>query len=108
MADTVYYEWDYETVDEHGDIIDHHHSDDLATIYVPSEEIDNFATKRLVLIRNKGNDVEGLKERLWAYVTKEGLLPSFFSDDGEEPTGVHTPSRFHRELAMYKRIKGDI
>ena len=46
---------------------------------------------RLGLVRDRGDDLEGLIDRQWAYV-EDGKLPEFF--DG----GVLVPARFHNEL----------
>ena len=93
MRNRVDYEWDIETVDEYDDIQDHHHSDvcfDL--IKYPLKE-----SERLVLVRDVGNDDDGLQDRQWAYVDASGL-PDFF--DG----GAKVPKRFHKELAKYITI----
>ena len=90
MRNTVTYEWDIETVDEHGDIQDHHHSDvcfDL--IKYPLKE-----SERLVLVRDLGNDEDGLQDRQWAYVDHTGL-PEFF--DG----GAKVPQRLHKEIKRF-------
>lgn len=86
------YEWDYESTDEHGDILDHMFFDDCPGL--PDD--DNI---ELVLVRNelKGypDDFENscdLDHRAWAYV-KDGKLPEEFDD------GYRIPQRFHKELA---------
>ena len=90
MRNTIVYEWDIETVDNNGDIQDHHHSDTcFDLIKCPLEK-----GERLVLVRNLGNDEDGLQDRQWAYVDPTGL-PDFF--DG----GAKVPQRFHRELNKF-------
>lgn len=89
MVIEISYEWDVETVDEHGDIIDHQHSDTLEDL-LPLEE-----NQELVLVRDRyvGHD---LVSRQWAYVS-DGELPEYFSySDGNHGTKV--PQKFHREL----------
>lgn len=53
---------------------------------------------RLVLVRNVGNDLDGLTDRLWAYV-EDGKLPEYFEDGGAETT-VRVPGKCIRELAF--------
>lgn len=79
------YEWDYETVNKDGDIIDHNHADKL------TEFSEVCKTDTLVLVRDSDN------ERAWAYV-ENGKLPEFFSDAYQRPT-TKVPKRFHKELA---------
>ena len=86
----VSYEWDLESFDEYGDIIDH----DFSEVYpgLPKEEGVN-----LVLVRNVYEGLSGddfnysatLVDRSWAYVV-EGVLPEKF-DDGES-----VPKRFFK------------
>ena len=91
LVTRIEYEWDYESVDEHGDIIDHNFFDECPGIPIePNVE--------LVLVRNelKGwcDDFQqtcDLKHRAWAYV-KDGKLPYEFDD------GYRVPRQFHRDL----------
>jgi hypothetical protein len=84
------YEWDYESIDEHGDIIDHDFCDKC-----PGVPIDPNIS--LVLVRNVGEGYNSdpisfdLIDRSWAYV-KRGKLPQKFED------GNLVPKRFHAEL----------
>lgn len=91
----VAYEWDRETVDQYGDIIDHSHSDTLEPIAEDGG--------RLVLVRDEYTEADGVQDRLWAYVDDAGKLPEFFSraGTGEDDwvTSVRVPQRFHKELA---------
>ncbi len=87
------YEWDYETVDENGDVEDHFHANKL------SEYSEDAKTDTLVLVRSVGNEIDGLIEREWAYV-KDGKLPEYFQDANERE-GAKVPVRFHDELAQY-------
>lgn len=72
MPNKVIYEWSIETVDEHGDIIDSSFWDEL-----PKEPLEE--NQRLCLVRNEGNETDGLTDRLWAYVV-DGKLPEYFTD----------------------------
>jgi hypothetical protein len=64
---TLCYEWDVETIDEYGDIVDHDHNDRLTASHLEVEE-----PNKLVLVRDNYK-ADGL-DRSWAYV-KNGLLP---------------------------------
>lgn len=81
----ISYEWDIETTDADGDIIDHNHRDKLNEYR--KEELESGD---LVLVRT---DSEG---RSWAYVENREL-PEYFQDS----FGVNiakVPKRFHEEL----------
>lgn len=87
------YEWDYETVDENGDIVDHNHADQL------SKFTDGDKTNTLVLVRDVESENNGLEDRTWAYV-KDGKLPEYFSD-ARGALVYKVPQRFHAELKKY-------
>lgn len=90
----VFYEWDFETFDpESGDVLDHHHAEKLADLPWPSA-----AGERLVLIRDVGNDDDGLTDRALAYVDESRMLPAMFTDAGGAEV-AKVPQRFHREIA---------
>lgn len=92
MAIKVQYEWDYETVDENGDVIDHCHNRKLSGFY-PQD-----ITDTLVLVRDtcevEGGEFWGVLDRTHAYV-ENGELPDYFDD------GYPVPKRFHAELKRY-------
>ena len=94
MQTKVAYEWTLETVED-GDIIDSNFADNLT-------EIDNadLIGKDLGLVRNEGNENDGVTDRLWAYV-KDGKLPEYFSDSMGTPIAIKVPQRFHNELKNY-------
>lgn len=97
MRNKVYYEWDIEIWEEDGeDIIDHQHDEKCPTRPL-------LANERLVLVRDVGNDIEGLVDRSWAYVREDGTLPERFDYGLPEELGVQVPKRFHEEL---KRARG--
>ena len=79
---TIYYEWDKERIDEHGDIIDHSFADSL-------KDLKNHEGI-LVLVR------DAPRSRSWAYVEDE-KLPEYFLDAFGNQT-AKVPQRFHREL----------
>ena len=87
---TLRYEWDRETVDEHGDILDHDHRDTLSDFIDPMRP-----DERLVLVRDMFCEFDGLVDRGWAYV-EDGKLPTRFDDGCVETHAV--PKRFHKEL----------
>jgi hypothetical protein len=62
-------------------------------------------TMRLVLVRDKGNDLDGLVDRAWAYVDDNWFLPKTFTYCGEpeEDSGIAVPKRFHRMIARAAR-----
>lgn len=89
----TFYEWDIETLDEHGDIEDHNHSDKCPGF--PSDE-----NKILVLIRDtyewpvndpKRKCSPDLIDRQWAYVENR-KLPKQFNG------GAKIPIPFREEL----------
>ena len=90
----IVYEWCYETTDENGDIIENDHSDKLADFS------DNRKTDQLCLIRNEGDEINGIEDRFWAYV-KNGKLPELFSGALGETVNIKVPKRFHNELKSY-------
>lgn len=105
----VSYEWDIETVsaDEHEDVLDHNFRDRLRdfggeemtlAMNFDGEEPGTFT--RLVLVRTEGNEVEGITDRFWAYVTEDGKLPEYFQDATEHVTGIRVPKRLREEFAV--------
>lgn len=94
VRSTVAYEWDLETVDKHGDIQDHWHADKVSDL-MNEPEPDDGEHYDLVLIREIGNEEDGVISRSWAYV-EAGQLPEEFD------SGHKVPSRFQRELTKAK------
>lgn len=95
MQIKVAYEWTLETVED-GDIVDSNFVDSLT-------EINNadLTGKDLGLVRNEGNENDGVTNRLWAYV-KDGKLPDYFQDAYLQNTSIKIPARFHKELQDYQ------
>ena len=84
----VSYEWGIETLDGN-DVVDSDFSgrlNDFSASCISEGQ-------RIVLIRNEGDDSEGLKDRCWAYVDGVTLDESF---DGFPSLKV--PKRFQKEL----------
>ena len=90
MKNHVMYEWCWEFWDQHGeDILDLYHGDTLEILGPPSGP--SGATARLTLIREWGNDIEGIQARTYAY-PENGRLPTEFEN------GIKVPKRFQKEL----------
>lgn len=94
MRTEVIYEWTLETLVD-GDIVDSDFSDTLS--FFTKEDLNN---KHLGLVRNEGNEIEGLVSRLWAYV-EDGKLPEIFTNEQGLPTAYLVPKRFHSDLKKY-------
>jgi hypothetical protein len=103
----VRYEWLVETLDldncnsddaDDADIIEVYHADTYAEALKWAEQADQPV--RIGLVRDRGNDLEGLLDRQWAYLTAGtmGTLPERFDWGGGETNGAKVPERFHREL----------
>lgn len=99
---SVKYEWDVETVDDHGDVLDHDHDASLSALLHRHHDIGNG--EQLALVRDVGDDIEGLLDRTWAYV-EEGELDEFFCTASGTPD-YKTPKRFHAELARAIKQQG--
>tara|TARA_A100001391_G_scaffold166808_1_gene127022 strand:- start:301 stop:591 length:291 start_codon:yes stop_codon:yes gene_type:complete len=93
MGSKVHYEWDIETLDEHGDIT-HDHWDKLRQAPKPQELEEN---QRVVLVRDVWVD-ESLEDRQWCY---PHLFTKFFDASGE-PTGKRMPLRFLKEYVRWE------
>jgi len=94
------YEWDFETVDEHGDVEDHQWWNTLKrNPYARPDDI-NCTTKPLCLIRDVGSEGEGLIDRSWAYVTRDNdgllVLPEYTDSDDK------VPMKYHAELKAWQ------
>jgi len=90
----VSYEWDIETVDAYGDIVDHFHDDRLAWLLKEASDwlrVPGIAL-RFVLVRDTGDDREGLGDREWFYPT-EG--------DTEFDGGTAVPKKYLAEWTRH-------
>ena len=97
--DKVAYEWDVETFDVHGDIIDHNHADKLSEPQLRhwfEFPLADGLQNRIVLVRDVWNDHAGVIDRQWAYLenTDENgwQMPAEFDD------GASVPKRFAKEF----------
>ncbi len=94
MKTQIKHEWALELL-EGGDIVDSDFSDTLPADWLNIENSD------LGVVRNEGNEHEGLKERYWAYVYEDNgvkKLPEYFSTALGEKTDIKVPERLHHEL----------
>lgn len=91
---TVKYEWCIEVMDGE-DIADSSFFDSLSSF-----DKSDLEGNALVLVRNEGNEVEGVVNRLWAYVVN-GELPVYFSNELGNSINTKVPQKFHKELASY-------
>jgi hypothetical protein len=85
------YEWVAETQDEHGDIIDCRHNECLKKLKPKHYEV-------IGLVKDIGNDSEGLQDRTWAYIDESGKLPTEFED------GTLVPKRFLKNNLDFGKI----
>jgi len=92
------YEWDVETIDEHGDIQDHDHFDKLKDSYFFHDEI-NERTLELVLVRDTWNAM-GQSVRTWAYMVNK-KMPEFFQD-AYQNNATKVPQRYLNEFQKWK------
>jgi hypothetical protein len=100
MTDQIHYEWDCEELDgpdsDDAEIIDHWFGDTFAEVRKHASHLEHY---RFVLVRNRGNELEGLLDRQWAYLNESGHLPERFDWGGGETGGAKVPARFHKETA---------
>jgi len=84
----VSFEWVIEGVDEFGDIQDVNHTDSLKKALEVAEIVKTeWPRVEIGLVRDRGDEIDGLQDRQWAYLT-DGVLPTKF--DG----GAQVPKRF--------------
>ncbi len=99
LGDRTWYEWDIETIDKRDNIEDHDFDDRLADL-APRHKYDpDGPACFLVLVRNWGNEHDGLLNRQWAYVTRSGELPNEFDGGDKVPQKFKTELRKHRSWA---------
>lgn len=93
---------------EEADILDPHHFDTYAEAVAFAEDCDNLC--RIGLVRDRGNDAEGVIDRQWAYLMPDPALPTYatqmilperFADSGGAE-GAKVPARYHNELRRAK------
>lgn len=93
---SIKYEWDVEEHDD-VDVLDHDHRDKLSDFKKLSFSQINGVEFCLVLVKDVGNQDEGLQHRAWAYTmwdraVERWVLPGCFDD------GSNVPKKFHDEL----------
>jgi hypothetical protein len=84
----ILYEWDAETVDWLGDILDHNHGTLVEALKTTAPEGQHV---NVVLIKEEYCESEKVTDRTWAHVSN-GKLPNKFED------GKVVPERFHAVL----------
>jgi hypothetical protein len=90
----VRYEWVIEPVDQYGDIVESDHADSFEDAMKRAAGWrQEWKRVEVGLVRELGDDVEGLQDRQWAYIEDDGTLPAKF--DG----GARVPKRFMSEIA---------
>ena len=87
------YEWGYDVLDEHKDIIETAFADKLDTF-----KQNDVINHELCLIRHVGNAERGLVDRQYAYV-ENGELP------GEFDGGAKLPDCYREELTEYLQTR---
>lgn len=101
MKMEVTIEWLLEVLEDaepDADIAEVHHCGSYAEA---KDAAENFYTGQPIvigLVRDVGNDEEGLVDRQWAYL-KDGKLPERFDWGGGEDGGAKVPARYHKEIA---------
>ena len=95
MKNETVYQWVFEELDEHGDIIDPEFTDTLITGY---HDTDLSESRQLALVLMRGNDSDCEVERAYAYVDPNTMtLPDEFDD------GRKVPSRFNAKLTKWAK-----
>ena len=93
------YEWDAETCDQNGDIDRHFHELKLEDLKETPSEIDEEGMwARLVLVRDVYRDGD-MTDRSWAYVTKDGELPTHTDSEDKVPQKYHKEFEKNKEWA---------
>ncbi len=94
----ITYEWCYEIVDAHNDIIDSHFAERLADLGHLHYWVENNERMDICLVRYEyTNNME--TDRHWAYI-KDGILSNTFNDAYDNP--IHkVPEKFHEELIIH-------
>ena len=85
----VTYEWVVEEHDQYGDIIDPLFFETYKEAI--RESLDCVGYYEIALVRNTGNDEDGLTDRQYAYVNDDELPEEF-------DLGNRVPARFHSEV----------
>lgn len=102
IRNRVSYEWDIETCDHHGDIEDHDHADRLEDHLSNHPGLRLAHNESLVLVRDLGNEYDGVVDRAWAYAYEgddgDYHLPDCFVDGERELPNMRVPQRYHAEL----------
>lgn len=93
MIDELSYEWEAQEIDANGDIQDLDYSEDLA------ELLARRPSRTFCLVRQTGNDDDGVNTREWAYLD----LFDGFELEEEFTDGRRVPKKFHAVVARINR-----
>ena len=103
MRSQLSIEWLVETLDgplsEDPDIIEVQHCQTYAQArrWADDIEVNVGVYAQIGLVRDRGNEADGLICRSWAYI-EDGVLPEFFEDAYGNKVAV-VPARYRREIA---------
>ena len=100
MKSTVTIEWLVEELDSNGDIYNVIHCDTYAAATKAAGWSDSETD--IGLVRDRGNPVDGLLDRQWAYLDEDGKLPERFSGSGDDHAGPKVPAQYHLEIQRSK------
>lgn len=101
----TYYEWDVESVDEHGDIQDHDHCDTLKGYGVTFKPSEVSKSQQLVLVRDVCDQFGSVEDRTWGYVDIESMTLPEYTKDALGCEGFKIPKKFHAELKRWSNVK---
>ena len=103
----ISYEWVVEYIpdrsDDDGDIVEVNHFDTFNEAF--NWVLDSAAPfdHDIALVRDVGNDAEGIIDRAWAYLNEDDKLPETFTYSAGEDSGIRVPKRYHTEVT--RRLK---
>ena len=81
----VEYEWTLEDVDENDDVVESHQFESRKEMIEFAGSNDPTDHWDFCLVRNQGNQAEGLKDRQWAYFDRGEVVPEKFDGGAVVP-----------------------
>jgi len=72
MKNQLNYEYKIEFIDEYGDIVDYDHFDKLSDCMLAFYRCDKGCKVEMCLVRDEGNQYDGLQDRQHAYFFEDG------------------------------------
>lgn len=90
----ITYQWRIETYtdDEFEDIVEHYNFDHLSD-YDGTDYTEEGQKQRLCLVREFGNERDGVLDIHYAYITSDGTLPELF-----EETPFRVPKKYREQF----------